>query len=230
MKVCASPNPAWKPGERIAPGFSSQVAIRAGELSPADMYRLLIGTVTPRPIAFISTVSSGGVFNLSPFSFFNAVSSEPPCLAVAISRRPDGSRKDSHQNIVDTGEFVVNIVNRWLLEPMVHSAAAFPPEVDEFAVTGLTPIPSHAVKAPRVKESSVNFECTLHRVVNLGENDTESATTLIIGKIILVHIDQAAYRDGRVNTDLIDPVGRLGGVEYALLDEKCSVPVPPVSK
>lgn len=230
MKQVPSPNSNWHPGEKITPGFSAQTTIDPSTITSAEMYRILIGSVTPRPIAFVSTISSTGVFNLAPFSFFNAISSDPPCLAVAISKRPNGERKDSHQNIIETGEFVVNVVNRWLLEPMVYAAGSFAPDVDEFSVTGLTPIPSHRVKAPRVAESSVNFECTLHRVVNLGENDAESPTTLLIGKILLAHIDAAAYVGGKINTDKLDPVGRLGGIEYALLDEKCAVAVPQLSK
>ncbi len=230
MKQVPSPNPTWHPGEKISPGFSTHTIIDPTTINAAEMYRILIGSVTPRPIAFISTVSSTGIFNLAPFSFFNAISSDPPCLAVAISKRPNGAPKDSHQNIIDTGEFVVNVVNRWLLEPMVYSAGGYPPDVDEFSVTGLTPIPSHRVKAPRVAESSVNFECALHRVVNLGDNDTEAPTTLLIGKILLAHIDASAYVGGKINTDKLDPVGRLGGIEYALLDEKCAVPIPQLSK
>lgn len=230
MKSVPSPNPTWKPGDKISPGFTTQVVLDPTQLSAAEMYRVLIGSITPRPIAFISTVSSSGIFNLAPFSFFNAISSDPPCVAVAISKRPNGSPKDTLQNILDTKEFVVNIVNRWLLEPMVHSAAQFDPAVDEFSVTGLTPIPSHKIKPARVAESSVNYECVLHRVVHLGENNAEAPTTLIIGKIVLAHLDAAAYANGKVNTDVIDPVGRLGGIEYALLDAKCAVPVPSVSK
>jgi len=230
MQLKPSPNASWKPGDKIKPGFSDQIVLDPALISAADMYRVLIGTVTPRPIAFISTVSKAGAFNLAPFSFFNAISSDPPCLAVAISKRANGARKDSHQNIVETGEFVVNIVNRWLLEPMVYSAGAFDPDIDEFSVTGLTRIASQRVKAPRVAESSVNFECVLHRVVNLGDNETESATTLLIGRIVLVHCDAAAYANGRIDTDKIDPIGRLGGIEYALIDEKCAVAVPSLVK
>ena len=127
-----------------------------------ENYKLMIGSILPRPIAFVSTISKNGIHNLAAYSFFNGVTSNPPSICFAPNRKGrDGSKKDTLINIEETGEFVVNIVTEDIVEPMNETAPEFPPEISEFEQVGLTPVESQIVKAPRVKESPINMECKL---------------------------------------------------------------------
>ncbi len=154
--------------------------INPAEQSIKENYKLLIGAVVPRPIAFVATQSPDGQNNLAPFSFFTAVSSKPPTICFAPSLRGNAAqKKDTLRNIEQTGEFVVNIVTEDIAVPMNDTATDFPPEVDEFAYTGLTPLPSQLVKPPRVKESPINMECRLYKIVTVGSEAGGGA--LVIG-------------------------------------------------
>ena len=158
-------------------------------LPVAQRYKLLVALVIPRPIAFVSTRSTDGVDNAAPFSFFNVMGEEPPIVVLSMDRRADGSRKDSSRNILETREFVANMVDEPLLERMHRCSVAFPPEVSEFAETGLTPVPASKVAAPRIAESPVSLECRLHTHLPFAQRD------LLVGEILWVHV-----RDG-----LVDP-------------------------
>ncbi len=182
-----------------------------------EFYYILTGIVAPRPIAFISTLSSEGIHNLAPFSFFNAVSANPPTIIVSIGRYIDGKPKDTLCNIEETGEFVVNVVNRNIVEAMNMTAAEFPQNVDEFEIAGLTKAPSIHVKPPRVAESPVQIECKLNKVVPIGEGSTESG--LVIAEIILIHIDDVVMVNGRIDNSRLDPIGRLAGGMYSYTNE-----------
>ncbi len=173
-------------------------------LGAPGRYKLLVGLVTPRPIAFVSTRGRDGVDNAAPFSFFNVLAEDPPVVIVSIERRRDGRPKDSGRNILETGEFVVNMVDEALLERMHLCSVEFPSEVSEFAEAGLTAVPGHKVGAPRIAESPVSMECRLHTRVPFERRD------LLIGEIVWLHV-----RDGivdpqtlRVSADYA-PVGRL---------------------
>ena len=174
--------------------------------------RVLTGVVVPRPIAFVSTVSEDGIVNLAPFSFFNAVAYSPPTLVLGISRQADWKEKDTLSNIEATGEFVVNVVSDEIAAAMNATAAEFPADVDEFEISGLTPAPSEAVRAPRVDESPVSMECRLDQVVQIG--DPESGNGLVIGHIILMHVRDDIINGHRIDHDLLKPVGRLAGNMY----------------
>ena len=141
-----------------------------GTTDPSSVYKLLIGSVVPRPIAFVSTLNPDGGFNVAPFSFFTVASSNPPVLVFTVGLRttPD-PRKDTLRNITTTREFVVNIVSEEIGEKMNLCAGEYPPEVDEFELSGLTPIPSDLVKAPRVAESHINMECRLLYTIAMSE-------------------------------------------------------------
>lgn len=221
----SSPNPNWKPGDKVASPVTEMVTLDPESMQTPDLYKLLIGTIVPRPIAFVSTVSEAGLINLAPFSFFTGVSSNPPCLAISIARRPDGEKKDTLKNIEATDQFVVNTASEWLVEPLVHTAAEFPPEVDEMATVGLTPLPSIKVKPPRVKEAAVQFECENVGVLEVGEGGAGSST-LVVGRIILAHVSTAAYKDGKVDFTALKPVARLGGPTYSLIGQTFDIPVP----
>ena len=224
-----SPNPNWKPGDKIDAPFTEQVQVDPALVKPNDFYKLMIGSIVPRPIAFVSTRGKDGSCNLSPFSFFNGVSSDPACVIIAISPKKHGEPKDTYRNILDTGEFVVNSANEWLIEPLVHSAGSFPYGVDEMSKVGLTPVPSVNVKPPRVKESAVQFECVVHQTVAIGEGDPP-ATLLVIGRIVMGHIDKDAYSGGRVDFQRIKNIARLGGTTYAHVTDLFDIPVPSVKE
>lgn len=189
--------------------------VRFSEIPGRERYRWMIAAIVPRPIAFVSTVSPEGVTNLAPFSFFNGVSSEPPVLSVAISRKRDGSEKDTWRNIEATGEFVVNIAPVELAQRVVQASGEYDYGASEFDLTGLTPSPSQCVTPPRVAESPVSFECRLLQIVRLGE----PSTALILGEILLMHVADAVLTSGRLDVKLLDPLARLGGLQYASLGD-----------
>jgi len=174
-------------------------------------YKLLIGSVVPRPIAFVSTVSVEGVYNLAPFSFFNVICAEPPTVCFSTGFRiPE---KDTLANVKATGEFVVNIVSEQIAEQMNLCAGEYPHGVSEFEVCGLTPVASGVVKPPFVGESHVNMECKLVQTVEVSTRPRGG--TLIIGEVVRFHIDEAVVKNFRVDADKLRAIGRMGGNEYA---------------
>ena len=193
------------------------------QLPPNDVYRVLISAVVPRPIAFVSTVSATGAVNLAPFSYFTALASAPPLIGISINDRGDDP-KDTLRNIRETGEFVVNVVNCAIMEPMVRTAGDWPRTVSEFEPARLTPRPSHKVAPPSVAESPLQLECRLHREIPLGN------CFLVVGEVVLVHVDESVVREGRIEPSLLDAVGRLGGEFYAPLGEVVKVVRPKVSR
>jgi len=175
--------------------------------------RVLTGVVVPRPIAFVSTISNSGNINLSPYSFFNAVSYDPPLIIFSSSKfTSDGKLKDSLSNIEQNGEFVVNIVNENIVEAMNKTAAEYPENVNEFDIANLTQIDSDLVKPPRLRESPVNMECKLERIITLGTEAHPQG--LVIGEIIQLHIDDQIISGHRINHEKLKPVGRLAGNMY----------------
>ena len=175
--------------------------------------RVLTGVVVPRPIAFVSTISNSGNVNLSPYSFFNAVSYDPPLIIFSSSKfTSDGKLKDSLSNIEQNGEFVVNIVNENIVEAMNKTAAEYPEDVNEFDIANLTQIDSDLVKPPRLSESPVNMECKLERIITLGTEAHPQG--LVIGEIIQLHIDDEIISGHRINHEKLKPVGRLAGNMY----------------
>ena len=182
-----------------------------------NFYRVLTGVVVPRPIAFVSTISTDGILNLAPFSFFNAVASNPPTIVFSSSRHTGDKRKDTLSNIEQTGEFVVNVVVDDIAEAMNRTAAEFPAEVSEFELAGLTPAASDLVKAPRVAESPVNMECKLQQVIPLGQGAHEHG--LVIGEVVLMHVRDDILNGHRVNHHILKPTGRLAGSMYCHTSE-----------
>ena len=175
--------------------------------------RVLTGVVVPRPIAFVSTISDSGNVNLSPYSFFNAVSYDPPLIIFSSSKfTSDGKLKDSLSNIEQNGEFVVNIVNENIVEAMNKTAAEYPEDVNEFDIANLTQIDCDLVKPPRLSESPVNMECQLERIITLGTEAHPQG--LVIGEIIQLHIDDEIISGHRINHEKLKPVGRLAGNMY----------------
>ena len=187
------------------------------DFDPAKMerirvYKIVAGSVLPRPIGLISTATPAGRRNVAPFSFFNALSSDPPYVAVSISKHiPEGRPKDTLRNILDTGEFVANLVSEDIVRAVDRCAHEYPPEVDEFEATGLTPAPSARVKAPAVLESRVNLECRLFQAIPLPK----SSYTLVLGEVVHMRVaEEVMEENGRVNLARLAPVGRMVGNAY----------------
>jgi flavin reductase (DIM6/NTAB) family NADH-FMN oxidoreductase RutF len=187
--------------------------IRPQEHEYHDIYKLMIGAIVPRPIAFVSTLSSDGVPNLAPFSFFTGVSANPPVICFSpMIRGSDGKKKDTLNNIETTREFVVNIVSEDFAVQMNICSTEFPPEVDEFQQSGLTPISSDLVKAPRVKESKINLECKLLQVVHVSPK--RLGGSLVLGEVLCFHVADELWEDYRIDPDKLKPIGRMGGPTY----------------
>lgn len=188
---------------------------------PGDLYRFMISVVVPRPIAFVSTISPDGQLNVAPFSYFNAITNQPPLLGISINRRK-GLPKDTLRNIEQTGEFVVNTVDEPLGARMVRTSGDWPDDVDEFELTGLTPVPSDMIKPPRVGESPVSMECRLHRLIELG------STFFVVGEIVRAHVKDEVLTDGRVDIGKLRPLGRLGGDGYSVVRDVIHIARPQV--
>ena len=190
------------------------------------LYKLLTGTVIPRPIGWVSTINAQGQRNLAPFSFFNAVGEDPPHVMFSTVRTPGNKNKDTLNNVLATGEFVVNLVTREVVEKMNTTSGGFPPEVDEFQVAGLTPVDSDLVKPPRVRESLVNFECRMVHHYFL-EDHKNGGACVVIGRILMMHVhDSILMENARIDLDRYHPVARLAGANYAELGEVFSIKRP----
>ncbi|MCG7344011.1 flavin reductase family protein [Sporosarcina sp. ACRSL] len=194
--------------------------INPDDLNTKDTYKLLIGAVVPRPIAWVSTISSDGTPNLAPFSFFSVASRKPPILSISIGPgvgEREGTTKDTLVNILEQKEFVINITPATLRNEMHRSSENFPSDVNEFEYTGLTPGESEIVKSPRVEESPISMECILHDVIKLGEDH------LVLGRVVRYHVNDELYEKGRINLAKLAPIGRLAG-NYSLVDKIFSLP------
>ena len=179
-----------------------------------DLHQFILGTVAPRPIAFVSTLDENGVPNLAPYSFFNAFSSNPPIVVFSSNRRgTDNTTKDTLHNVRETGECVINAVNYNIVRQMAVASVDFPSEVSEFEKTGLTPIPSDLVKAFRVKESPAQMECKVKDIITLGEKG--GAGHLIICEVVRIHVAEDVLTDrNRIDPDKMDLMGRMGRAYY----------------
>ena len=205
--------------------------LRPGEMAPREMYRLLITSVVPRPIAWVSTIDPVGLHNLAPFSFFNALCADPPLLGFCPGIRAKEFReargtgvKDTLRNARQTGEFVVNLVPFSLAEQMNLTAGEYDASVDEFQVAGLTMRPSQRVRPPQVAESPINFECKVFQILDFG---TETAGgSLVIGEVVSVHLAEEVLRDGRVDGNRLDFIGRMGGKQYLRTGERFEMERP----
>ena len=203
--------------------------VRPEDLPYREFYRILIHSVAPRPIAWVSTLSKEGQPNLAPFSFFNAVSGKPPMLAFSPGLRQlktGPTPKDTLRNVRDTGEFVVNVVTWDLAEQMNLTSGEYGPSINEFEVAKVTPRASQLVKPPQVAESPVNFECKLHQVVDLSTEPMGSS--LVIGRVVSVSIVDSVLKDGRLDGEALDLIGRMGGMGYTRTRERFEMARPKV--
>ena len=178
-----------------------------------ELHAYLLSAVAPRPICFASTIDATGNVNLSPFSFFNVFSSNPPIMIFSPARSGrNNSLKHTHENVKEVAEVVINIVNYPIVEQMSLSSTAYEKGINEFTKAGLTQVPSEKVKPPRVGEAPVAFECSVTEVIELA--DTPGAGNLILAKVELIHINESYLTDGQLDTKKLDLVGRMGGSWY----------------
>jgi flavin reductase (DIM6/NTAB) family NADH-FMN oxidoreductase RutF len=189
-------------------------------LSPADRYGLMANAVTPRPIAFVTTMSADGIANAAPFSFFGLLSHDPATLAIGIEARADGTRKDTARNILETGMFTVHIADAALAAQMDGCGAPLPPEIDELAAMGLQTCAGKTVNVPRIVSAPVAMECRLHSTIDLGP-----ARDVILGTIDGFFLREDALTEaGRVDQDILDAVGRVGGGAYCTTRDRFHAP------
>jgi flavin reductase (DIM6/NTAB) family NADH-FMN oxidoreductase RutF len=199
------------------------------DLGQGDRYRLMIGCIVPRPIAFVSTISPEGAPNLAPFSFFNGVGSEPMTMMFCPANKPDGSEKDTLRNCkpIDeggTGEFVVNLALEDYRREVAAAGEPLAHGESEFDLTGLTRAPSQVVRAPRLAESPVAFECRTLQVMRLAPGNAGGAN-LVIGEVVHIHIRDDLVDDKlRVIPDRLPAIGRLGGLGYCTIRDRFELP------
>jgi len=201
---------------RVMPVFTP------AEMPHRDAYKLLIGAILPRPIAWVSTISPTGIRNLAPFSFFTVICPDPMTICFSPTRRRDGSKKDTMRNCEDTREFVVNIVSEDLAEQMNLSAGELPYEEDEFLFARLDGAPSDVVKPPRVAGSKVAYECVLDQVVHVG-GAKDGAGSLVVGTVVRIHVAEEIWTGSRIDTDRLAAIGRCAGDEYTRTRDRFSM-------
>ena len=193
--------------------------INPNDLPHSSVYKLLTGSVLPRPIGWISSLDADGRPNLAPFSFFNVVCSKPPTVVFCpLIRGTDGKTKDTLNNVRATNEFVVNIVTEELAQAMNLSSIEAPPEMDEFAYAGVTSSPSARVRPPRVQESPVHFECRVRQIVEISS--APGGGSLVIGEVLHIHVDERVLiGSDKINLAALKPIGRLAGGAYVRITD-----------
>jgi flavin reductase (DIM6/NTAB) family NADH-FMN oxidoreductase RutF len=213
------------------------------QLAHREFYHILVSAVAPRPIAWVSSLSASGQPNLAPFSFFNAVCSNPPLLAFAPAMRLSkksaaadsagtptlqaaGTPKDTLRNIRETGEFVISVVTYELAEAMNLTSGEYDAGINEFEVAKLASAPSKVVRPQRVAESPVSFECKLHRILDF--NPGPDGGSLVIGEIVSVHIAERHIKEGRLDRNSLDLIGRMGGIQYTRTTQRFEIARPKV--
>jgi len=225
IKKIDPPNKTWRPDEPTVSPVKGWVSLNLSDMDTLSKYKLLIGSVVPRPIAFVSTIDAKGNGNLAPFSFFNGVSTEPLAIMFSVTQKSDGSDKDTWKNIRETKEFVVNSVNEWMIQAVNQCSAEYPNGVNEMKEVGLTAIASETIKPPRVKESSIQMECKLYNFMQVGKGGPGSAH-VIVGEVLKIHIDKDAYHDGKIDLEKLKPISRLAGFGYGKTTEMFEIPRP----
>ncbi|MFC6119449.1 flavin reductase family protein [Macrococcoides bohemicum] len=188
--------------------------INPEEQNERDNYKLMIGSIIPRPIAFITSKSEEGIVNAAPFSYFNIVTSNPPMISVSIQRK-DGVSKDTARNILNHKQFVVHIVSKSIVEEMNKTAANLAYNESELDMTSLTLEDSQVVDVPTIKEAKIAMECVLEHHVTLGKDN--NAVDHIIGKIVNFNIEDELVENFRINAGKLEPISRLAGQNYSEL-------------
>jgi flavin reductase (DIM6/NTAB) family NADH-FMN oxidoreductase RutF len=205
------------------------VTIDPAQTDAGSVYKLMTGIIVPRPIAFVSTLSPEGVRNLAPFSFFTGISANPPVICFSpMVRASDGQHKDTLRNIEATGEFVVNVVSEDFGPQMNACSGEYPPEIDEFEVSGLTPVPSEVVKPPRVAESLVHMECRLLQVVHVSPEPLGGS--IVLGRVERFHVQDQILDGYKIDPDKLRAIGRMGGPSYVRVTDRFDMARPEIKR
>lgn len=202
----------------------SDYLLNESPLSPGVIYRLLSGSICPRPIAWVSTQDKQGNANLAPFSFFNVASVNPPVLAFSPLLNGSGELKDTVRNLNEVAECVVHVGSEGLIEALNTTSASVPPEDDEFTLAGLDKAEMAGVSVPRIASAPIAFGCTLYDMIRFG--DQPLAGTLVLAQVVSIHIDDALWDGRHVNMELLKPVGRLAGSDYIRINDRFALERP----
>ncbi len=189
-----------------------------------ENYKLLIGSIIPRPIAFVTSLSEDGVLNGAPFSYFNIVSSNPPMISLAI-QRSGGKQKDTARNSIKKQEFVVHIVDEDNVEMVNQTAVSLPPNESEVEVAQFTLVNSTKISVPGVKQAKIRMECILEHSLQLGDKE-QPGCDLLIGKVVQFHVANELYENGRIDAEGLAAVSRLAGANYAKIGEVFAIERP----
>lgn len=193
-------------------------SIDPNTISERENYKFLIGSIIPRPIAFVTSLSEEDVLNGAPFSYFNIVSSNPPMVSISI-QRSNGNQKDTARNILNKKEFVIHIVDEQNVEQINQTAATLSPSESEVEIAGLTPIESSKITVPGIKEAKIRLECVLEHALELGDQGTTPGCDFLIGRVVHYHIVDDIYKEGRIDPRGLGAVSRLAGNDYAKIGE-----------
>ncbi|GIO67931.1 hypothetical protein J21TS3_27520 [Paenibacillus cookii] len=193
--------------------------------SERDNYKLLTGSIIPRPVAWVTTLAGNGKVNAAPFSYFNIVTADPPMISVSVQRK-QGIPKDTASHAIREGEFVVHIGDELSVAKLNVTAASLPPNESELELAGLTAVPSESVGVPGIAEAKIRMECVLERAIPLGGTPDSPAADLLIGRVVRFHVDDVVLDRGRILADVLRPVSRLAGNDYAKLGETFSLERP----
>lgn len=205
--------------------MENNTSIDINSITTAEIYKILSTAVAPRPIALASTINSKGDVNLSPFSFFNVFSANPPILIFSpVTRVRDNTTKHTLNNVKEIKEVVINIVNHDIVEQMSLTSTEYDRETDEFKKSGLTPIASEKIQPPRVKESPVSFECEVENIIKLGKEG--GAGNLVVAKVVAIHLNNKYLTDGHLDTAKLDLVARMGGNWYTRVTKESLFEIP----
>lgn len=201
------------------------ITIDPARQTDRENYKLLIGSIVPRPIALVTSLSKDGVLNVAPFSYFSVVASQPPLLSVSIQRK-QGVMKDTARNVMETGAFVVHVVDESNVHAANQAAASLPPNESEVEFAGFTPVASETIAVPGLQEAKIRMECVLEQSLSLGGNEKVPACDLLIGRVVLFHFADDVYDHGHVLADKLRPVSRMAGNDYATLGKQFSIERP----
>lgn len=197
---------------------------KTADITTVEVYPLLVEGIIPRPIAWISTLSSAGVDNLAPYSFFTVASCNPPVLAITHINQANQQAKDTLVNLQQTKECVVNVVSANQAEEMNGSCAAYPADVSEFSALGIESINSEYVAALSVKQSKIRYECRLRETIAIS--DLAAGGVLILLDVIAIYIDEMVYKEGHISAKLLNAIGKLGGNDYSTTVDQFSLQRP----
>ena len=236
-KLTLATRPIYHPGQTPSPP-SPQFGQNTISFDPSQLtstYNLMISTITPRPIALVSSRHpKTGIDNVAPFSYFGCVGHDPPMVAIGFCRGRNATMKDSITNILASKQFSIQIISEWYLDAANHSCGAFPPNVDEYEKSGMSKEECKAIKSSRVKEAGVTFECALVQVHTMQNAHGMPTTEIVLAQVVQVHVDETLLVKGydplkpEVDTTKLKPVGRLGGNCYTSLGEIVDIPRPQV--